>query len=231
MRAGVTMAQGAERILNRLARYRSLVFDCDGVLLDSNRIKTEAMYHTALPYGEQAAQQLVDYHRRHGGVSRYAKFAYLIEELAPGVEGPPLEALLEDFGARCRRGLETCAVADGLHTLRERTQAASWLIVSGGDQQELRAVFAERALAALFDGGIFGSPDTKAQILEREIAGGRLQLPALFFGDSRLDHEASSAAGLDFVFVSGWSEFADWRAYCGDHSLDVVASLAELAAA
>ncbi|UQB43268.1 hypothetical protein JX580_05170 [Thiomicrospira microaerophila] len=41
------------------------------------------------------------------------------------------------------------------------TPRANWLIVSGGDQQELRGVFAARDLAKYFEGGIFGSPETK----------------------------------------------------------------------
>lgn len=33
-----------------------------------------------------------------------------------------------------------------------------------------------------------------------------LSVPALFLGDSKYDYQAASAAGLDFVFLSGWSE-------------------------
>ena len=214
-----------------LAEYHSLVFDCDGVVLDSNRIKTQAMYRTALPYGEDAAQRLVDYHRAHGGVSRYRKFAYLLEALAPGIAGPGLNALLARFGEESRCGLMSCAVTAGLEQLRQATRAARWLVVSGGDQAELRAVFAQRGLDTLFDAGIFGSPDSKADILAREIGTGRIILPALFLGDSRLDHLAARDAGLDFVFVSAWTEFDDWERYCADQSLAVVGSVAELTVA
>jgi hypothetical protein len=40
----------------------TLVFDCDGVVLNSNRIKTEAFRLVAAPYGEAAAEALVQYH-------------------------------------------------------------------------------------------------------------------------------------------------------------------------
>ena len=36
--------------------YASLVFDCDGVVLNSNKVKTEAFYQAVLPYGEAAAR-------------------------------------------------------------------------------------------------------------------------------------------------------------------------------
>ena len=43
-----------------------------------------------------------------------------------------------------------------------------WLVASGGDQAELHDVFEKRGISHLFNGGIFGSPDTKEQILLRE---------------------------------------------------------------
>jgi beta-phosphoglucomutase-like phosphatase (HAD superfamily) len=56
--------------------YKTLVFDCDGVILDSNQIKTEAFNRVGLQFGSEAANELVSYHLQHGGVSRYQKFEY-----------------------------------------------------------------------------------------------------------------------------------------------------------
>lgn len=148
--------------------------------------------------------------------------------MSPDCDGPDLDALLVRYAAAVREGLRTCAVTPGLSDLRALTPGARWLIVSGGDQAELRAVFAARGLATLFDGGIFGSPDTKDTILAREQARGGIAAPALFLGDSRYDHEAASAAGLDFVFVSGWSEFSGWEAYCDACGIAHLARVADL---
>lgn len=221
-----------------LAAWRTLVFDCDGVVLDSNRVKTEAFRTAALPWGAAAAAALVAHHVANGGISRYAKFAHFLDSIlpdhvpgaVPGRDGPDLAALLAAYAGAVREGLMACAAAEGLDALRRATPDARWLIVSGGDQAELRAVFAARGLDGLFDGGIFGSPDTKDAILARELARGTIIRPALFLGDSRYDHEAATAAGLDFCFVSGWSEFAGWRDYCRDRGLRQVARLADLGA-
>lgn len=194
--------------------YATLVFDCDGVVLDSNKVKTEAFYQAALSYGESAAHAMVDYHVANGGVSRYKKFAYFLEQIAPKhaeQQGPNLEALLQAYAGHVREGLLSCEMAPGLEAMRQKTRNARWLVVSGGDQAELRDVFARRGIAEWFDGGIFGSPDTKDEILARERASSNIQQPALFLGDSKYDHEATSAAGLDFVFLSRWSEVAGWQ--------------------
>jgi phosphoglycolate phosphatase-like HAD superfamily hydrolase len=212
--------------------YCTIVFDCDGVVLDSNRIKTDAFRAAALPYGEAAAAELVAYHAANGGISRYVKFTRFLETIVPeyaaGREGPSLDTLLEAYAQTVRTGLMNCAVAEGLDALRAATPGARWLIVSGGDQSELREIFAARGLAKYFDGGIFGSPDTKDTIIGRELAAGTICKPALFLGDSRYDFQASRAAGLDFVFITGWSEFAQWPDFVRRNNLSYVQSISHL---
>ncbi|MBR9925674.1 MAG: HAD family hydrolase [Gammaproteobacteria bacterium] len=206
-----------------VTNYTTLVFDCDGVVLDSNKVKTESFYQATLPYGEAAAQAMVDYHVANGGISRYKKFAYFLDQIAPVYasqqQGPELEALLQAYAHHVREGLLSCEIAPGLEVLRKQTPEARWLIVSGGDQAELRDVFAQRGIAELFDGGIFGSPDTKDEILARELAIENIQQPALFLGDSKYDYQAASAAGLDFVFLSGWSEVSGWQHWISSQSI------------
>lgn len=211
--------------------YTTLVFDCDGVVLDSNKVKTEAFYQATLPYGEDAAQAMVDYHVANGGVSRYRKFAHFLEQIAPAhaeQQGPDLEALLLAYAGHVREGLLSCVMAPGLETLRQQTPNVRWLIVSGGDQAELLDVFTSRGIAEWFDGGVFGSPDNKDQILSRELTSGNIQQPALFLGDSKYDYQAASAAGLDFVFLSGWSEVKDWEEWVSHLQIKSVTSLSEL---
>lgn len=211
--------------------YTNLVFDCDGVVLNSNKVKTEAFHLATLPYGEAAAQAMVDYHVANGGVSRYRKFAYFLEQIAPAhaeQQGPDLEALLLAYAGHVREGLLNCAMAPGLETLRQQTPNVRWLIVSGGDQAELRDVFTSRGIAEWFDGGVFGSPDTKDQILARELTSGNIQQPALFLGDSKYDYQAARAAGLDFVFLSGWSEVKDWEEWVSHLQIKSVTSLSDL---
>lgn len=200
-------------MISEVLQSSTLIFDCDGVVLDSNRIKTEAFRTAAQPYGEAAAQALVEYHVGNGGVSRYAKFAHFLDSIVPEhavvKTGPDLKDLLATFADAVRAGLMSCPVAEGIDLLRAATPQARWMIISGGDQAELRAIFAARDIARYFDGGIFGSPDTKDAILAREIDAGTIRCPAVFLGDSRLDYEAAIRAGLDFIFVADWSEWAD----------------------
>ncbi|MEA1987684.1 MAG: HAD family hydrolase, partial [Pseudomonadota bacterium] len=125
-------------------------------------------------------------------------------------------------------GLMQSAIAPGVLELRKQTSQASWLIVSGGDQDELREVFAARGLLNLFDGGIFGSPDDKDVILKRELETQTIHAPALFLGDSKYDFQASNRAGLDFVFLTDWTEVKDWATFQNQHAFPVVNNVASL---
>lgn len=214
----------------RLNDYRTFVFDCDGVLLDSNRVKTEAFYEAALPYGENAARELVRYHREHGGVSRQLKLGYFLERIV-GEQPRSAEGyheLLERYARYVREGLAACAVAEGAEELLERLRGDAWrYVVSGGAEDEVRWVLAEKGLARHFH-GIYGNPQDKADLVERAAGEHGWAEPSLFVGDARYDHEVAVRRGMDFLFVSGYSEFVQWPEYVDGHDVTCVAYLSEV---
>ena len=53
-----------------------IVFDCDGVIMESVECKTRAFGRTVENHGPEAVAQLVEYHLAHGGVSRFEKFRW-----------------------------------------------------------------------------------------------------------------------------------------------------------
>ncbi|MEK8079577.1 HAD family hydrolase [Pseudomonas sp. XK-1] len=212
-----------------LSIYDVIIFDCDGVVLNSNKVKTDAFYESARSYGESYARALVEYHVRNGGVSRYKKYEYFFTDiLKVDIVQEELDFLLSDFAIKVRQGLLSCNIADGLEELRSQSQHAKWFIVSGGDQAELREIFSLRGLERFFDGGIFGSPDSKDLILHREVAGKLTTGVGLFIGDSQYDYEAATRAGLDFIFVKEWSEFSGAESYFEGKKLKFVNSISEL---
>lgn len=213
------------------SNYSTIVFDCDGVILNSNKVKTDAFYFSTLSYGEEAAKAMICYHTANGGVSRYEKFDYFLESILHVKENEKKELkrrLLNSYSCYVRDRLLSCEVAPGLEALRACTSSARWLIVSGSDQSELQDVFSKRGIDHLFDGGIFGSPDDKFTILNREISNANIVFPALFVGDSKLDFEASRQSRLEFVYLYGWSEWTKGSEYGSMHGFPVLAYLQDL---
>lgn len=211
-----------------ITEYNTLVFDCDGVVLNSNKVKTDAFYKAALDYGEKAASSLVEYHIENGGISRYRKFTYFLENIVGGFSESALEQLLTKYASFVRTGLLSCDIAPRLGELRQKLPTSKWLIVSGGDQQELRDVFEQRGIHKWFDGGIFGSPDSKEVILSREIEKANISNPALFLGDSKYDYQAAKSANLDFVFLTKWSEVQDYQSWLEKNNLCSLNSIASI---
>lgn len=209
--------------------YKTWIFDCDGVLLDSNQVKSRAFYDTALPYGANVAERFLSYHKKFGGVSRFEKFRYLFADIL-GMDHfePDLQTALLRFSELCKLGLKQSRITPGLvEMLTEiKTQGGQTMIVSGGLQSELREHFSERKLEGLFD-QIFGSPDDKETILEREVGNGSIVYPGIFFGDSQYDFETCSKFDLDFVFISAWTEFKDWDEYFSGKAIPAVSFLAD----
>jgi phosphoglycolate phosphatase-like HAD superfamily hydrolase len=208
-----------------LEKYKTIVLDCDGVVLNSNQTKVDAYYNTAKRTGgtDAQAQAFVDYHIKLGSIPRNDKIRYYISDILkqPFTE-EFFQTLMDTFTEILDETLMQCEVAPELEKLKQKTSQAKWMLMSGGDQEELRKIFPRRGLDNLFELGIYGGPTKKNEHLATMIADGTIQFPALFIGDSRFDHQASTGAGLDFVFLSDWTDMPDWQAYCTAHTVTVV---------
>ncbi len=210
--------------MQNIQAYKTIVFDCDGVLLNSNKTKVQAYYDVAKRMGgtDLQAQAFVDYHIAQGSFPRNGKIKYYLEHIVQQEETPELmQQYLDTFDQILDESLMQCELADGLMDLKEQTKHARWMVLSGGDQVGLRQIFERRDLTQYFECGIFGGPEIKENVLAREKTNGNIEFPALFVGDSKYDHQASIGAGLDFVFLSDWTEVKDWQTYCRNHDIPV----------
>ncbi len=211
--------------------YKTIVFDCDGVIFNSNKTKVNAYFEVAKRMGgtDAQAQALVDHHVAKGSFPRNGKIEYYFQHILKQPLTPELmQQYLHTFDEILDVALLECEVATGIDELKNATPQARWMLLSGGDQAELRRVFPKRNLAHLFEAGIFGGPDKKEEVLAREKGNGNIQFPALFVGDSKYDFQAATGAGLDFVFLSDWTEVRDWQAYCELNQISVLGNISQL---
>ena len=211
-------------------KINTIIFDCDGVILNSNQLKTKAYYKAALPsYGHELASSLTTYLMNNAGKPRGHFIDYFLKNIvSPDISELGYEELLNAVTLEIQKGLMECEISPCLFKLRERTPNIKWLVASGGVEKELRNVFKNRSLFDLFDGGIYGGPKTKDEILTSLCNNNHIKFPVLFLGDSKYDYEVARKAKLDFLFVSGWSEFEDWQNYCNRNKIPSIKSLCDL---
>ncbi|MEC8567810.1 MAG: HAD hydrolase-like protein [Pseudomonadota bacterium] len=191
--------------------YDFVVFDCDGVILQSNQVKSNAFAAALTGEPQSAIDAFVAYHKANGGISRYKKFAHYFEHMQPCQDAVPYIAqALERYAAIVQAELLTCPLIPGIEQYLQQLQQAGirCAVNSGGDEQELHGVFAARKLAEYFQ-HIFGSPTGKQENMQRLKNLGFMQGNGVMFGDSKSDWLAAQAFGLDFVFITHETEWHD----------------------
>jgi phosphoglycolate phosphatase-like HAD superfamily hydrolase len=212
-----------------IARYKTWLFDCDGVLLESNFLKSQGFYDVTRSYGVTAAEALRDYHQQYGGVSRYEKMRYFITDiLKQEFDEKFHKDLVNAYGNYCYKKMIEVKETPSLRNLLEiASNSGICFVVSGGKENELQKVFAHRGLDKYFK-GIFGSPRDKMEIVSALVSADKILFPAVFVGDSRYDYSVAEAFGLDFVFMTQFSEFTDWQRFFNDKDITIINTLTDM---
>ena len=202
-----------------ILKYPVIIFDCDGVILDSNHLKSDAMGEAVAHYGPELVARFVSYHKENGGISRYEKFDYFLKKMVKKYTEEEYKNLLSKLSGLVKAKLVDVPPTKGAFEFIERAcQKSDLYIVSGGDQSELREVFGRRDMAKYFK-DIFGSPTSKIDHCKNILRSLRHDESALLIGDSRLDYLAAKSCGFDFVFISGYTDMEHWHTFCSENSL------------
>ncbi|MGE0446477.1 MAG: HAD family hydrolase [Vicinamibacterales bacterium] len=182
----------------RATLYPVVVFDCDGVLLESNDVKTRAFVDVFadLPAHRDDA---VAYHLTHMGIARDVKMRAILTRIRGHVDELEVAERSGRFAALIREGMLSCPKVTGVDEALEACSGRRTYVASGTPEAELKQVLASRGLGAGFV-AIYGSPATKPDILRRVISDEGVEPGAvLFIGDSQDDRSAAEAVGVGFV--------------------------------
>ena len=115
-------------------KVNTIIFDCDGVILNSNQLKTKAYYKATFPsYGHELASSLTTYLANNTGRPRGHFIDYFINNIVPpGISELGYGELLNLVTLEIYKGLMECEVSPCLFKLREKTPDIKWLVASGG---------------------------------------------------------------------------------------------------
>ena len=64
-----------------MKNLKTIFWDFDGVILNSNNIRTKGFRKVLSLYPKTKVDELINFHIANGGLSRYFKFRYFYEEI------------------------------------------------------------------------------------------------------------------------------------------------------
>lgn len=182
-------------------KLRAIVFDFDGVILESGDVKTEAFVELFAEHGPAVTERVRAHHLENLGVSRFKKFSWIYEHvLRAPLSDADSKALGERFSALALDKVMTSPFVPGAREALVALAASYPLFVaSGTPQHELDAIVARRELTALFR-EVHGTPAEKPEIINGILQRYTLTTPeVLFIGDGTSDHKAAVATGVEFL--------------------------------
>ena len=183
------------------ARLRALVFDFDGVILESADIKTDAFVELFSHLAPTLVAQVREHHLANLGISRFVKFDWIYQNVIgkPLPEPEKLE-LGERFSAIALRKVLACPFVPGAEeALAALSPRLPLFVASGTPQDELDRIVDARGLRGHFR-EVWGSPREKANILHDIASRHDLALDEiLFVGDGASDEKAAKQAGTRFL--------------------------------
>jgi phosphoglycolate phosphatase-like HAD superfamily hydrolase len=180
--------------------FKAIVFDFDGVILESMDIKTRAFQDLFQDYPDHL-DDIVRLHVENGGMPRFEKFDIIYRDI---LKKPLSEADRNELGTRFselvfQKVLACPFVAGADRFLEKYSSKLELFVASGTPEPELRQIVAKRELGRFFQ-GVYGSPRTKAEIV-RQIMAEQSLLPAevLFVGDALADYRSACETSVAFV--------------------------------
>ena len=189
---------------NVINDFSAVIWDYDGVILDSNDVREFGFRHCLKSFPKAQVENLVDYHNLNGGLSRFHKFRYFFEVIrGESISNDTINALCSDFSEIMRTELtNTNRLFETALTLIEsiKKRRRKQFIASGSEQNELRFLLTEQGIASYFD-GIYGSPTTKSDIVSMILKENPRENSWCLIGDSINDLDAAKENNIFFIGV------------------------------
>ena len=180
------------------------IFDCDGVILDSNCFKLAAMSQAlemCVPSIKPQSLALCEnYFKENFGRSRFHHVEVFFDRFLDITHHKNKQVIRDQVLLRyalfCKEGYRKADVVSGFREVIAKLKSHKY-VVSGTEEQELKETLDSRNLLPLFE-EVFGSPAAKIDILaiikEKYLPSTKIAV----IGDSLVDLDATMANGLTF---------------------------------
>ena len=182
------------KLVSLINSYDLVIFDFDGVIVDSNQIKKKCIYMSVKKHtSESQASEFTEYFVSNNGIPRRIKIEKYFNKKRSQKILNDYNKLLKEKESEIKLNKEFLEIIKKIKIKK--------IILSGGERDEIESILDRNSLADEFE-KILCSPLTKDENLKKVKA----SINKLFIGDSRIDYEVSLSNDLDFIFYTKFTQ-------------------------
>jgi len=180
---------------------KAVIFDFDGVILESAGIKTRAFKKLFEQDYPEKVNGIIRYHKRNMGISRFVKFRHIYENILK------MPLTIEEEKSLGRKFSEIVFeeiinapfVAGAEEFIANNQRKYMMFIVSGTPEEELRDILNRRKISNFFK-EVYGTPTSKPEIISMILERYSLsRKETVFVGDATNDLYAARENGIYFI--------------------------------
>lgn len=177
---------------------KSVVFDFDGVLVNSVELKYHAMKETFLEFGEEFAEKVLNYHKKFH-TTRYLTAEYAQKELK--IED---ESFVQKYAQKYSYLVEDQIVQMPFYPGAESlliylSKIMPIFISTGTPTKEIDQILKKKCSRHLFS-NVYGSPEPKEEHFKQIIKQTNIEPEEiLFIGDMPSDYKVAKNIGVQFL--------------------------------
>ncbi|MFQ3789504.1 HAD family hydrolase [Halomonas sp. A29] len=186
------------------ALHYALVFDFDGVVLDSATLKRQAFADLYAEAPGPQYQAVCAYLGRKGGQPREVKFRHIEAQIfGRQTSEERIRELCDLFKASVeQRLLEAPAIAGAVEFLARWAGKRPLYLLSATPEAELKAIVEKRKLTCFFREVVGSPPDKVTGLRNLLVRRGHAAQESVMIGDSYNDFRAARSNGTHFVGVT-----------------------------
>ena len=185
-----------------LTNFEVIIWDFDGVIIDSDEIRTNSFKETFKEFGKRNVDKLIEYHKLNGGLSRYDKVDFFFKKIInQNISNSEFISRVNLYSKFCLEGLcdKSLLINDSLDFIKVNYKNYFFHIASASDEMELRNICKELDISHFFR-TINGSPTTKVNNVKDILKKNNYSRhKCCLIGDSNNDMDAANINGITFI--------------------------------
>lgn len=180
---------------------KAIFFDFDGVIVESNDIKTNAFAELFTNESKEIRERIIDYHLNNRGVSRYKKIKFIYKHLLNRhLSNTEFNTLCNNFSTLVLEKVIKAEFVKGAEEFLENYRSKyKYFLLSATPQEEIERIIQKRHMGHFFQ-AIYGAPTKKSYAVRDILIRENLKpIQVLYIGDALSDYRVAKDCAVNFI--------------------------------